>query len=184
MLASPTRYWAFSFLFLTLAAAWTWFSRVPDASGEDRIPSPREGFPAPDFTLSTFDGDAVSLSSFRGRVVIVNLWASWCAPCRAEMPAIQKLYQANRDRDLVVLGVNSTIQDSLPSARKFVDEVGVTFTILLDTTGSVSRRYLLRALPSTFIIDRQGVIRSVIIGGPVSEAVLQSKIEPLLNGSP
>jgi peroxiredoxin len=173
-------WWLFTALLLTLAAAWTWLSRVPEASGVERIPSPREGFPAPDFTLMTLEGEPATLSAYRGKVVIVNLWASWCAPCRAEMPTIQKLYAANREGGLVVLAVNSTIQDSEASARSFVNELGLTFPVLLDVDGAVSRRYLLRALPSTFIIDRQGVIRTVIIGGPVSEALLQSKVESLL----
>ncbi|HLF01807.1 MAG TPA: TlpA disulfide reductase family protein [Anaerolineales bacterium] len=180
MIITSHYWWFFTATILTLAAAWTWLSRVPEASGVERIPSPREGFPAPDFTMTTLEGEAVTLSAQRGKVVVVNLWASWCEPCRAEMPTIQKLYNANRERGLEVLAVNSTIQDSEVGARSFVAEMGLTFPILLDTDGSVSRRYLLRALPSTFIVDREGIIRAVIIGGPVSEALLQSKIEELL----
>lgn len=185
LLNDSRRWWMFTIFALVVAGAWAWFSRAPEsAASAGRIASPREGFPAPDFTLDTLAGETVSLSSYRGSVVIVNLWASWCAPCRAEMPTIEKLYEANRERGLVVLAVNSTVQDTEQDARSFAEEIGVTFAVLLDRDGSVSRRYLLRALPSTFVVDRDGIIQSVIVGGPVSEAVLQSKIEPLLSEGP
>jgi peroxiredoxin len=164
---------------------WTWASRVPASVGSaGQIPSPREGFPAPDFTLETLGGDAATLSAHRGKVVIMNLWASWCGPCRAEMPALQKVYAAHRERGLEVLAVNSTFQDRESDAQAFAQEFGLTFPVLLDRDGAVSQRYLLRALPSTFFIDRQGVIRSVVFGGPMSEAVIESKIEGLLQEAP
>mgnify|MGYP001595066500 FL=1 len=185
LLTDSRRWWVFALVVLAVAGAWTWFSRAPESvASAGRIASPREGFPAPDFTLDTLGGESVSLSSYRGSVVIVNLWASWCIPCRAEMPTLQKLYEANRERGLAVLAVNSTVQDTEQDARSFAEETGVTFTVLLDRDGSASRRYLLRALPSTFAVDRNGIIQFVIVGGPVSEAVLQSKIEPLLSEAP
>ena len=179
------RWWTFTLAVLLAGAGWTWASRVPAAvAGAEQIPSPREGFPAPDFTLDTLDGEAATLSAYRGRVVILNLWASWCGPCRAEMPALQEVYAANRERGLDVLAVNSTFQDSEPDAQAFVRQLGHDLTILLDRDGAVSRRYLLRALPSTFFIDRRGVIRSVVIGGPMAQAVIQTKIEALLQEAP
>ncbi len=100
---------------------------MPDSdSAAGRIASPREGFPAPDFTLETLTGEQVSLSDFRGKVVIVNLWASWCAPCCAKMPAMQRTYLANRDRGLEALAVNSTVQDTEGEARAFAQELGLT----------------------------------------------------------
>ncbi len=185
LLHDSRRWWTFTLAILLLGAGWTWLSRVPAsvASG-GQIASPREGFPAPDFTLYTLVGESATLSAYRGKVVIVNLWASWCGPCRAEMPAIQKVYAANRERGLEVLAVNSTFQDSQADAQEFTQNLGLTFPILLDRDGAVSRRYLLRALPSTFFIDRKGVIRSVVFGGPMTEAVVQSKIEALLQETP
>jgi cytochrome c biogenesis protein CcmG/thiol:disulfide interchange protein DsbE len=171
---------------LTLGAVWTFHSRIPPAAttGGAPPPSPREGFSAPDFTLDLLGNGQVKLSELRGKVVMVNLWASWCPPCRAEMPAIEKVYRANKDQGLEVLAVNSTVQDSEADAAAFVQNFGLTFPIPLDRTGAVSARYLLRALPSTYFIDRRGVIRSVVIGGPMSEAVIQSKIEDLLKETP
>ncbi len=170
---------------LALGALWSWLSRVPSATttGGAPPPSPREGFSAPDFTLDLLGGGQVTLSELRGKVVIVNLWASWCPPCRAEMPAIEKVYQAYKDQGLVVLGVNTTFQDSEADAAAFIREFGLTFPVPLDRGGSVSRRYQLRGLPSTFFLDRQGVIRSVVVGGPMSEALIQSKVEELLQQS-
>src|SRR5712692_10153257 len=170
LLRDPTRWWAFVLTLLLLGAGWTWLSRVPaSVASAGQIPSPREGFTAPDFTLNTAGGGPVTLSAYRGKVVIVNLWASWCGPCRAEMPAIQQVYVANRDRGLAVLAVNSTFQDSVSDVQAFAQNLGLTFPILLDLDGAVSRRYLLRALPSTFFIDRKGMIRTVVFGGPMSE---------------
>lgn len=164
---------------------WIWLSAAPaSATTGGLIPSPREGFPAPDFTLDTLTGDQITLSDLRGMVVVVNLWTSWCPPCRAEMPAIENVYQANKERGLEVLAVNSTYQDSETSAAAFVQELGLTFPILLDRDGSVSNRYQLRALPTTYFIDRQGTIRSVVPGGPMSESLIQSKIADLLAEAP
>jgi cytochrome c biogenesis protein CcmG/thiol:disulfide interchange protein DsbE len=186
LLRDSRRWWALAFTLLLLGTGWTWFSRVPaSVASAGQIPSPREGFPAPDFTLNTVvGGQAATLSAYRGRVVIVNFWASWCGPCRAEMPAIQQVYAANRARGLVVLAVNSTVQDTVPDAQAFAQNLGLTFPILLDQDGAVSQRYLLRALPSTFFIDRQGVIRTVVFGGPMNVATIETKIEALLSEAP
>ncbi len=171
-------------LILLVAVTWTTYSRTPASTTTAmQVASPREGFPAPDFALDELNGAPVSLAAQHGQFVIVNFWASWCGPCRAEMPTIQKLYAAKRERGLQVLAVNSTFQDNEVGARTFVQEFNLTFPILLDRDGAVSQRYRLQALPSTFIIDRKGVIRSVVIGGPMTEAFLQSKIEPLLQES-
>lgn len=164
---------------------WIWASAVPaDATTGGLIPSPREGFLAPDFTLDSLSGAPISLSDMRGKAVVLNLWASWCPPCRAEMPAIQRVYQENHERGLEVLAVNMTAQDNLAAVEKFVQEFNLTFPILLDTSGEVGNTYLMRALPTTFFIDQEGVIQRVIVGGPMSEVTLQSTVEQLLEDIP
>ncbi len=107
----------------------------------------------------------MTLADLRGTVVIVNLWASWCPPCLAEMPALQRLYEANRERGLEILAVNTTFQDSVGAAQEFVQQHALTFPVPLDRSGDVARLYQLRALPSTFFIDRRGVIRTVVLSG-------------------
>jgi len=167
---------------LVLAAAWMALSRVAEASPQQAgaPPSPRAGFAAPDFTLETLDGSELTLSDLRGHPVLLNLWASWCLPCRVEMPAIERVYQRHRDAGLVVVGLNVTSQDSEAAARAFAEEFGLTFPIALDRDGAASARYELMGLPSTYFIDRAGIIRAVIIGGPMSEAVMLSHVEDLL----
>jgi cytochrome c biogenesis protein CcmG/thiol:disulfide interchange protein DsbE len=184
-LQDQRRFRILSVLVLIIGIAWTTFSRVSPqaASANSQASSPREGYLAPDFTLDLLGGGQVTLSSLRGQVVMVNLWASWCPPCRFEMPAIEKVYRSYKDLGLVVLGVNTIFQDSEAGAAAFVSQYGLTFSIPLDRDGSVSTRYALRALPTTFFIDREGVIRSVVVGGPMSEALIQSKVEELLNDS-
>jgi len=144
------------------------------------IPAPREGFLAPDFSLQTIDREAVTLSDLRGQAVLVNLWATWCPPCRAEMPTMQKLYAEYKDQGLVVLAVNMTYQDNPATIVPFTQEHGLSFPILLDETGDVASKYELRSLPSSFFIDRDGFIQEVVIGGPMSEALLRTRIESIL----
>lgn len=171
---------------LFLGAGWTLLSRLPPAvaNATGQIATPREGFLAPDFTLDLLGGGDITLSELRGKPVMVNLWASWCPPCRAEMPAIQKVYQDYQELGLIVLGVNATNQDNEADAAAFVREYGLTFPIPLDRDGSISIRYDLRGLPTTFFIDHNGIIRSVVVGGPMSEAVIRSKVEDLLKETP
>ncbi len=173
-------------LSLAVAVLWTVASRVPSAFGASlsSASSPREGFMAPDFTLDTLSGEKVTLSGLRGKIVVINLWATWCPPCRAEMPALENAYKQYKDSGVVVLGLNVTNQDSEGNVPRFVEQFELTFPILLDRDGSVSALYQLSALPTTYIVDREGMIRTVVVGGPMSEAFFRSKIEALLQEVP
>ena len=185
LLRDPVR-WSLVVIGAAIAGGlWIWASAVPaEATTGGLIPSPRVGFLAPDFSLESLSGDQISLSDLRGKVIVLNLWASWCPPCRAEMPALQRVYQANQDRGLVVLAVNMTAQDSIAAVEDFVQEFNLTFPILLDISGEVGKAYLMRALPTTFFINQDGVIQRVIVGGPMSGVTLQSTIEQLLEDVP
>jgi len=169
-------------LSLIAGILWTVNSRLPSAIGSpvSSSPSPREGFYAPDFTLDTLIGEQVPLSSLRGKIVVINFWTTWCPPCRAETPALETSYEAYKDSDVVVLGVNLTDQDSLKEVESFVQEFGLTYPILLDRDGAVGLLYQLNGLPTTFFINRQGVIRTVVVGGPMSATFIRSKVETLL----
>jgi peroxiredoxin len=164
-----------------LGSAWIFITRpVEGAVTGGAIPSPREGFAAPEVDLERLEGDRVRLSDLRGRVVVLNIWASWCPPCRAEMPALQALHEQRLGQGIIVLGINSTVQDSEQAARDFAAEYGLSFPIALDRDGEATRLYQVRALPSTFFIDRQGIIRRVVVGGPLNPSVLETTVLDLL----
>lgn len=174
-------YFVFSTLVLIAGAVWIVVSRAdPESTTSGKIPLPHQGFTAPEFTLQTPDGRTISLSDLRGSPVLINLWTSWCPPCRAEMPALQRTYDAYHDQGFEILAVNATNQDNLGDALGFVQEHGLTFPILLDMNGAMSNSYQLRSLPTSFFIDRQGIIREVVIGGPMSEALLRIRVQQLL----
>lgn len=179
---NPNRLIAIMTITLILGAAWTQISRVPGAPSRQSgpPPNPKKGFLAPDFTLDLLDGGKMTLSELRGHPVMLNLWATWCLPCRSELPAIEKTYQRYKAAGLIVVGLNMTSQDSESVVRDFVQEFELTFPIVLDRDGSVSALYQLLGLPSTFFIDQNGIIHSVIVGGPMSEATIQSNVEDLL----
>jgi peroxiredoxin len=114
---------------------------------------------APDFTLRSLDGPNLRLSEQRGRVVLVNFWATWCGPCRQEMPHLNQLYDKYRDSGFVLLGVN--IDDHARAAAELSAKLGLKFPVLLDTDKSVTRRYALDSMPGTVLIDRDGKVRHV-----------------------
>jgi cytochrome c biogenesis protein CcmG, thiol:disulfide interchange protein DsbE len=168
---------------LLLLAGFAWIILSADKTGAStsgRIPAPREGFIAPDFSLNTPAGKQFTLYQLRGQAVLVNIWATWCPPCRAEMPAIQRYYEQYKDQGFIVLGVNSTVQDSPLDIVPFVKQYQLTFPILLDETGELSSKYDLRSLPSSFFINRDSTISSVVIGGPMSDALLRTNIEKIV----
>ena len=174
-------WWGVMALLLALGITWIDLTRVPvDLAGAlGAGPElPREGFAAPDLTLQTLDGETVTLSDLRGQAVLINFWASWCPPCRNEMPAIQQVYEEYKDQGFTVLAVNSQEQEARVTA--FAESLGLTFPILIDRDGSVFGAYQVAALPTTFFIDRAGVIRGVTTGGFLSRAFFESEIAPLL----
>jgi peroxiredoxin len=114
---------------------------------------------APDFTLHTMNGPNLRLQEQRGRVVMVNFWATWCGPCRQEMPQLDRLYQKYHAAGFVLLGVN--VDDDQRKAAEVAGKLGVTFPVLLDTDKTVSKLYELSTMPSTVIIDREGKVRYV-----------------------
>ncbi|MGH2593871.1 MAG: TlpA family protein disulfide reductase [Anaerolineae bacterium] len=159
-----------------VGGGWTWLSRAPD--GLDNVASPVAGRAAPDFTLQSAVGQSIALADLRGQVVVLNFWATWCPPCRAEMPALQEVYDARRADGLMVLAVDQNESSDL--VKPFRDEFSLTFPLLLDPGYVVSHAYRIGLLPSTFFIDRGGVIRDVVFGGPMNRALIESKVAPLL----
>jgi peroxiredoxin len=124
--------------------------------------APVKGALAPDFTLVNLEGENVSLSDFHGQPVLINLWATWCGPCRIEMPTIQSRFEEYRDEGFIVLAVN--FDEPRGDVQSFRDEFGLTFQILLDPGAEVQKLYRTRSYPSTFFVDRNGVIQVQHIG--------------------
>jgi peroxiredoxin len=114
----------------------------------------KEGTRSIDFTLSDLSGKKVSLSSYKGKLVFLNFWATWCPPCRSEMPSMERLYQKLKGKGLVILAVD--LQEDAKSVQKFVDEHKLTFPVLLDSDGKVGGSYGARSIPTTYIIGRDG----------------------------
>lgn len=135
--------------------------KTNSAQSERKGESVALGLPAVNFELTALDGETLALNQIRGKPVIINFWATWCPPCREEMPLFQKYYE-EKSLDLVVLGINVMESESL--IRPYVNEMGITFPILLDEKGEVQARYLVRGLPTTFFLDAKGVMRAQHIG--------------------
>jgi peroxiredoxin len=140
---------------------------------------PVAGQEAPDFTLKSGSGKNLRLRELRGEVVLVNFWATWCGPCRQEMPQLNRLYDQYRQAGFTLLGVN--IDDSPEAARVLMRKLGVKFPVLFDTDKRVSRRYDVDAMPATLLIDRDGKVRYVHRGYVAgNEVKYQTQIRELL----
>lgn len=124
---------------------------------------PQVGFVAPEFTLNTFEGSPVSLYEYRGEPIFVNFWASWCPPCRAEMPHMVEVYEEYGD-EVHFLGVNMGHQDREASALEFIEEYNVPYTNVVDE-GLVARLYQITAFPTTMVLDREGKVVYRKVGG-------------------
>jgi peroxiredoxin len=133
-------------------------------AGLQRLQSgPRTGYPAPDFALPDLEGRTHRLSAYRGKVVFLNLWTTWCPPCRMEMPAMERLHRRLSGRDFVMLAVSAD-EGGKDAVAPFVAELGLTFAVLLDPDGRLSPRYGVTGYPETFLIDRDGQVVNHTIG--------------------
>jgi len=147
------------------------------ASDGVMAPAPLADHRAPDFTLIGLDGRQIALSDLKGQVLLINVWATWCPPCRVEMPTIQAAYEQYHDQGFTVLAVN--LQEDPSAVATFMREHQLTFPALLDPDGQVSRIYQAVSLPSSFFVDRRGVIRAVY-HGPMPRSVIAGTVEQLL----
>lgn len=160
-----------------VGGAWIYFTRVPANTTSAASAAAHVGFRAPEFALPALDGSRVALGDLRGQVVLLNFWATWCVPCRAEMPEIQAAYQTQRDQDFIVLAINAAEDDN--TVAQFVQEFHLTFPTLLDRDGAVVRQYQVQALPTSLFIDRTGVIRAANVGA-MNRAYLEAQLATLL----
>jgi thiol-disulfide isomerase/thioredoxin len=169
--------WAFPILLLggilLLAAASLLFFSPPSVSSGP----PRIGQRLANFSLPSLSGKVTQLDQYRGQPVLLNFWAIWCPPCREEMPLLEAYAQQHRTQGLVLLAIN--VGDEPEKARTFVDELQLTFPILLDQEQSLSDRLLIEAFPTSVFIDKDGVVRSIHVGRFTQEQI-EAEITPLL----
>ncbi|MBI4527946.1 MAG: TlpA family protein disulfide reductase [Deltaproteobacteria bacterium] len=135
---------------------------VEEYSRKLALERPTPKIPAPDFVLENASGQKVTLQSFRGKVVFLNFWATWCFPCRREMPTMEKIYRQFRDRGLEVAAVN--YKENREEVQRFFSDLGLSFTSLLDPDGAVSDQYGAWSIPLSFFIDRKGDIVAKVVG--------------------
>jgi cytochrome c biogenesis protein CcmG/thiol:disulfide interchange protein DsbE len=166
-------------LFILLA-----WSLLHDEGGDLSKQANRGDRPAaPDFTLERLDRDGdLQLASLRGKVVVLNAWASWCVPCKEEAPFLEEVWRSNRDRGVVVLGLDA--KDFRADARRFADRYGLTFPLVYDGPGDAIDEYGVTGFPETFVIDREGrVVRAFVgaVDGEEERAELRTAIEGALS---
>ncbi|CAM3905411.1 peroxiredoxin family protein [Mesobacillus thioparans] len=138
-----------------------------------KLSSLKEGAEAPELELKTLEGETIKLSDYRGKRVILNFWATWCPPCKAEMPHMQNFYEDYHDQGVEILAVNLTSMDKgVDEVQKFVDEYGLTFTIPLDEEGTAGTTYQAFTIPTSYILDENGVITKKIVG-PMDEKMMK-----------
>jgi len=164
---------------LMLLQQWGYWA---DGTATPALPVSSRTVVAPDFALRDLDGTMRDLASFRGRVVLLNFWATWCPPCQAEMLSMAGLYQTYRDYGFEVVAVSSDVQGA-EVVQPYVTQLHLSFTTLLDATGQVTRLYGVTSLPTTYLLDREGRLVTVAIGGydwgkAEARALITSLLDP------
>lgn len=156
----------------TAAEVWSIPTQAAGSMVALKRPMVKVGSVAPDFVLEDHDGKPVRLSDLQGKIVVINFWASWCPPCRDEMPDLQWLSEEYQ-KDLVVLGVNTAYVDDRSDALAFADELALTFPILFDQSGDVSEGlFSVRGLPTSYWIDRRGTVRQIQVGAMTRDQMI------------
>ncbi|MDN4523338.1 redoxin domain-containing protein [Fictibacillus fluitans] len=138
-----------------------------------------EGDTAPDFQLSSLSGKPIKLTDYRGKKVVINLWASWCPPCKAEMPHMQAFYEEQERKDTEIIAVNLTkLEKDVNAPKQFVKENDLTFPIAMDDEGKAGEMYQAFSIPTSYIINKKGVIMKKVVG-PMSKEFLQKTMESI-----
>ena len=147
------------------------------SSGEYSVTPSEVNYMAPELALNDLDGNTIALSDHLGSIVLVNNWATWCPPCKAEMPTLQAYYTEHKDEGFMLLAIEAG--DPVPEVTEFVESYQLTFPILLDPSNMALRAFRNDSLPSSYVIDREGMIR-LAWTGPISLEMLERYVTPLL----
>jgi peroxiredoxin len=167
---------------LVLSGVWLAANRTDASSDFPQVSEVNR--PAPDFELQTLDGQVAKLSDYRGKIVLINFWGTWCEPCKAETPALEQAYSELKDDDFVILGVNLLFQEraqykrDVDAVQQFITLYGVSYPITLDKDGSVSQSYAIAPIPTSYVIDQQGNMRFIRVGG-LTSANVKAMVEKL-----
>lgn len=151
---------------------------ISGCAGESESSVAQIGKKAPAFKLQDLDGQSVALGNLRDKPLLLNFWATWCPPCRSEMPYIQQVYDEWSDKGLVVLAIN--IGESSSKVKEFMQSYSLSFPILLDTTQKVTQIYNIGGIPTTFFIDEEGIIQEKIIGAFPSKAAIEENLNKII----
>jgi peroxiredoxin len=171
----------FTGFILIAGLAWILYSDVSDLNpDQEDLIAPQVGFQTPPFSLETLDGDSVTLAELSGHPLILNFWASWCPPCKSEMPDFQRAAVEYSDTDLVIAAINATNQDSTQNVEDFIEQENLTFLIPLDRSGIVAKLYNVHSLPTTYFVGRDGKVKNILVGGPIPLPLLRVEIEKLI----
>lgn len=138
------------------------FDDIEQAMSHSGFDVPADTLPSIDFELMNLQGNLEALSDYRGKVVFLNFWATWCGPCQSEMPAMENVYNELKDEGFVILAVD--LAEDKDTVAKFISERNLTFPVLLDTSGKIGGIYEARSIPTTYIIDREGNILGRAVG--------------------
>jgi peroxiredoxin len=175
----------FNLAVVALSILWIIFTTIYAQQSDTTFNQiPQKGFSAPDFLLQDLSGQEINLQDYRGQAIILNFWATWCPPCKAEMPDLEQVNLQYQNKGLVVIGINRTDQENYLEVPEFIVTNKITFPILLDPTGEIAKKFNVSALPTTFFIFPDGIIHKVIIGGPLPQALLLAEAQQLLQESP
>lgn len=168
------------FMWLVLFAAWTALPALDGWSMGSRVPA--VGMQAEDFRLTDLDGESQSLSRYRGKIVLLNFWATWCKPCTMEMPAMQTVYDQLRDKGFVVLAVNELEDDA--KVREHVKQYGHTFPVLMDRDNKVANQFGVFGLPVSVFINQEGRVQEYIKGGLLTEQTIYEVVTKIQKQGP
>lgn len=151
-----------------------WFSACDSKSGKVAI-----GREVPNFTYQDMNNETRNLHSFKGKTILLRFWADWCPYCHVEMPIIDRVYQAYKDKGFVVLAVN--VKQSSVKVKAYVTKYNLSFPVALDLKGEIAERFNVHGLPMNFLINREGVLKDLLIGGISDKEMLEEFLKPYLS---